>query len=94
MISLARYLEVFEAAEKLCGYQMWNSSQIQFMWRRSVCCQEKINESQKVAYFWAFCEVSIIRGALRKARFSYMETYPLSKFSEGRKMSGRVYAVD
>ena len=47
------------------------------MWRRFVCCQEKINKSQKMAYFRAFCEVSIIRGALRKARFSYMETYLL-----------------
>lgn len=30
-----------------------------------------------MAYFRAFCEVSIIREALRKARFSCMEIYPL-----------------
>nr|DAH02920.1 MAG TPA: hypothetical protein [Caudoviricetes sp.] len=30
-----------------------------------------------MAYFRAFCEGSIIREALRKARFSYMETYLL-----------------
>ena len=60
------------------------------MLRRSVCCQEKINKGQKVVYFRAFCEVSIIRGALRKARFSYMETYPLSEFAGQRKMSDRV----
>lgn len=42
------------------------------MWRRSVCCQEKINKSQNKAYFRAFCELRIIRGALRKDRFSYM----------------------
>ena len=47
------------------------------MWRRSVCCQEKINKGQKVAYFRDFCEVSAIRASLRKARFSYMETYLL-----------------
>ena len=45
------------------------------MLRRSVCCQEKINKGQKVAYFRAFCEVSAIRASLRKARFSYMGTY-------------------
>lgn len=60
------------------------------MLRRSVCCQEKINKGQKVAYFRAFCEVSAIRAPLRKARVSYMETYPLGEFAEGRKMSGRV----
>ena len=32
-------------------------------------------------YFRAFCEASIIREALRKARFSCMETYPLSEFA-------------
>ena len=47
------------------------------MLRRSVCCQEKINKDWKVAYFRAFCKVSIIREALRKARFSCMETYLL-----------------
>lgn len=62
----------------------------QRMWRRYVCCQEKINKDQKVAYFRAFCEVSAIRASLRKARFPYMETYPLSEFAESRKMSGRV----
>ena len=45
--------------------------------RQSAFCREKINKDQKVAYFRAFCEVSIIRGALRKARFSYVETYLL-----------------
>ena len=76
------------------GWDMTFFLSTRAMLKRSVCCQEKTNKSQKMAYFRAFCEVSIIRGALRKARFSYMETYPLSKFSEGRKMSGRVYAVD
>ena len=51
------------------------------MWRRSVCCQEKINKYQKAAYFQTFCKISIIRGALRKVRFSYMEIYPLSEFA-------------
>ncbi len=60
------------------------------MLRRSVCCQEKINKGQKVAYFRDFCEVSAIKGALRKAQFSYMEIYPLSEFVELRKMSGMV----
>ena len=54
-----------------------SKSHPQHMWRRSACCQEKINKGQKVAYFRAFCEVSIIREALRKARFSYMEIYLL-----------------
>lgn len=31
----------------------------QAMLRRSVCCQEKINKGQKVAYFRAFSEVWI-----------------------------------
>ena len=60
--------------------------------RRSVCCQEKINKSQKVAYFRAFCEVSIIRGALRKARFSCRETY-LFCSSTGEKVDDRKNAV-
>ena len=30
-----------------------------------------------VWYFWAFCKVGIIREALRKARFYYMEIYLL-----------------
>ena len=47
--------------------------------RRSVCYQK--NKCQKAANFRAFCEVSIIRGALRKVRFSYMEIYPLSEFA-------------
>ena len=51
------------------------------MWRRSVCCQEKINKCRKAAYFRAFCEASIIRNALRKVRFSYIEIYPLSEFA-------------
>nr|DAF45882.1 MAG TPA: hypothetical protein [Siphoviridae sp. ct3UN6] len=38
--------------------------------------------------------MSIIRGALLKARFSYMETYLLCEFTEARKMRGRVQAVD
>ena len=67
---------------------------IQCIVRPYVCCQGKINKNQKVSYFQDFCEVCIIGGALWKAQFSCMETYPLSKFSEGRKMSGRVYAVD
>lgn len=36
-----------------------------------------------MAYFRDFCEVSIIREALRKARFSCMETYLLKKRSKG-----------
>lgn len=60
------------------------------MWRRYVCCQEKINKCQKVAHFQAFCEVGIIREALRKARFSRMETYLLNESAETRKMGGRV----
>lgn len=56
------------------------------MLRRYVCCQEKINKGQKVAYFRAFCEVSIIREALRKARFSCMETYLLFGLT-GEKLS-------
>lgn len=31
-------------------------------------------------YFRVFCEAAIIRKALRKVRFSYMEIYPLSEF--------------
>ena len=42
-----------------------------------------------MAYFRAFCKVSIIREALRKARFSCMETYPLSEFAGEQKKSGR-----
>ena len=49
--------------------------------RRYVCCQEKINKCQKAVYFRAFCEAAIIRKALRKVRFSYMEIYPLSEFA-------------
>lgn len=60
------------------------------MLRRSVCCQEKRIKGQKVAYFRAFCEVSAIRASLRKARFSYMETYLLTEFAGQQKMSGRV----
>lgn len=60
------------------------------MLRRSVCCLRKINKYQKVAYFRAFCEVCAITGALRKVRFSCMETYPLSEFAGQQKMSGRV----
>jgi len=43
-----------------------------------------------VAYFRAFCEVSIIREALRKAQFSCLETYLLfgliKEKVDGRKM--------
>ena len=35
-----------------------------------------------MAYFRAFCEVSIIREALRKARFSCRETYLLFSLTE------------
>lgn len=45
-----------------------------------------------MAYFRAFCEVSIIRGALRKARFSYMETYLLFCLA-GEKLSSWRIAV-
>jgi len=41
------------------------------MWRQYVCCQGKTNKGQKMAYFQAFCEISSIKGALRKARVSY-----------------------
>ena len=37
-----------------------------------------------MAYFRAFCEVSILREALRKARFSCMETYLLFSLTEGK----------
>ena len=62
------------------------------MLRLSVCRQEKINKCQKTAYFRAFCEVSIIREALRKARFSCMETYLLCSLT-GEKVYGRKNAV-
>lgn len=62
------------------------------MWRRSVCCRRKINKGQKVAYFRAFCEVSIIREALRKARFSCRETYLLVSLTE-EKVDERKNAV-
>ena len=62
------------------------------MLRLSVCCQEKINKCQKTAYFRAFCEVSIIREALRKARFSCIETYLLCSLT-GEKVYGRKNAV-
>ena len=42
-----------------------------------VVLMSRINKCQKVVYFRAFCEVSIIREALRKARFSCRETYLL-----------------
>lgn len=45
-----------------------------------------------MAYFRAFCEVSIIREALQKARFSCMETYLLFSMI-GEKFSGRRIAV-
>ena len=45
-----------------------------------------------MAYFRAFCEVSIIREALRKARFSYMETYLLFSLT-GEKVDGRKIEV-
>ena len=45
-----------------------------------------------MAYFRAFCEVSIIREALQKARFSCMETYLLFSLT-GEKVDGRKNAV-
>ena len=45
-----------------------------------------------MAYFRAFCEVSIIIEALRKARFSYMETYLLFSLT-GEKVYDRKNAV-
>ena len=40
-------------------------------------CHEKINNSQKEAYFRAFSEVGIGSPTSEKTRFSYMETYLL-----------------
>ena len=62
------------------------------MSRRSVCCQENKIKCQKVAYFRAFCKVGIIREALRKARFYYMETYLFFGLI-GEKVDGRKIAV-
>ena len=45
-----------------------------------------------MACFRAFCEVGIIREALRKARFSCMETYLLFSLT-GEKVDGRKIAV-
>lgn len=45
-----------------------------------------------MAYFRAFCEVSIIREALRKARFSCMETYLLFSLT-GENVDGRKIVV-
>ena len=45
-----------------------------------------------MAYFRAFCEVSIIREALRKARFSSMETYLLVRLN-GERVDDRKNAV-
>ena len=45
-----------------------------------------------MACFRAFCKVSIIREALRKARFYYMETYLLFGLI-GEKVDGRKIAV-
>ena len=45
-----------------------------------------------MAYFRAFCKVGIIREALRKARFSCMETYLLIG-QIGEKVDGRKNAV-
>lgn len=45
-----------------------------------------------MAYFRAFCKVGIIREALRKARFSCMETYLLFNLT-GEKVNGRKNAV-
>ena len=45
-----------------------------------------------MAYFRAFCKVGIIREALRKARFYYMETYLLFGLA-GEKLSSRRIAV-
>ena len=49
----------------------------------------KINNSG-VDGFRAFCEVRIVREALRRVRFSCMETYLLSEFAGEQKKSGRV----
>ena len=46
-------------------------------------CQEKINNSQKVAYFRAFSEVGIRSLTSEKARLFYMETYLLRKCVSG-----------
>ena len=62
------------------------------MWRRCVCCQENKIKCRKVAYFRAFCKVGIIREALRKARFSCMETYLLFSLA-GEKLNGRRITV-
>ena len=69
---LLHFILVWIVSRKLTSIRMYRA-----MLRRYVCCQEKINKSWKVAYFRAFCEVSIIREALQKARFSCMETYLL-----------------
>ena len=45
-----------------------------------------------MAYFRAFCKVGIIREALRKARFSCMETYLLFGLIK-EKVDGRKNAV-
>lgn len=45
-----------------------------------------------MTYFRAFCEVTIIREALRKARFSCMETYLLFGLIK-EKVDGRKIAV-
>ena len=45
-----------------------------------------------MAYFRAFCEVSIIREALRKVRFSCMETYLFFSLT-GEKVDDRKNAV-
>lgn len=45
-----------------------------------------------MSYFRAFCEVSIIREALREARFSCMETYLLFSLIK-EKVDGRKNVV-
>lgn len=53
------------------------------MSKQSAFCQEKINKSQKVAYFRAFSEVGIGSPTSEKARLFYMGTYLLRKCVSG-----------
>ena len=61
------------------------------IWRRYVCCQEKTNKGQRMAYFPAFYEVGISE-ALRKARLSCMETHLLFSLTT-EKVDGLEIAV-
>ena len=58
----------------------------------TACLLSRKDKYRKVAYFQDFCEVSIIREALWKARFSCMETYLLCS-STGEKVDDRKNAV-